>query len=159
MLQESEARYRTVIENMPGGVILFEKGRGVYVNPQMQAILGYSAEDILKIDPLSLILPEEQEYFREMMRQWSQSDNSTADQDLWMLRKDGVRRYIKARACRVNPTGQIENFYVILHDITELKEAENELKKKCIRPKRIYAKNWKKKSITRSSLHAPWCTN
>ncbi len=74
-LRESDARFRTLVSNVPGMVFtLLASGRGVptfqYVSEGCQAVLGMPAER-LQQDPkafIELILPEDRDSFRYSMR-------------------------------------------------------------------------------------------
>jgi PAS domain S-box-containing protein len=59
-LRESEARFRALIErNLDLILLLDERGAFTFASPSITAILGYTPEGILKMDPLELIHPED----------------------------------------------------------------------------------------------------
>lgn len=126
-LKESEARYRVVTENMQGGVLLFESGKGVYANQRATEILGYSREELFNMQTLDFPVPEEKERLLKIMQQTALSQAPSVDMDCWIMRKNGGRRYVRVRYSRISETGQPTRFFIILNDITELKLAEMRL--------------------------------
>ncbi len=48
-LRQSEERYRLLVERLPGIVYIDEPGaQGRYISPQIESILGYSADEWLE---------------------------------------------------------------------------------------------------------------
>lgn len=59
-LQESEARFRAIFENVAVGVAIMSLDRKVIaINPVVEEIIGYNLEELRKIDPVSLAIPED----------------------------------------------------------------------------------------------------
>ena len=58
-LEESEARYRTQVENAPEAIVVFDvdAGRFVEANDNAAQLWGYSRADFLEKDPLVLSAP------------------------------------------------------------------------------------------------------
>lgn len=50
-LQQSEQRFRDLVEYLPAGLCILQDDRLVYVNPALTAILGRSREELLALDP------------------------------------------------------------------------------------------------------------
>ncbi|GLH71775.1 hypothetical protein GETHLI_02770 [Geothrix limicola] len=68
-LQESEARFRTVVEESPVALFIHRQGRFVYLNPAATAMLRASRpEDLVGQSVLDRIHPEDLEAVRERMR-------------------------------------------------------------------------------------------
>jgi diguanylate cyclase (GGDEF)-like protein/PAS domain S-box-containing protein len=61
-LRESEARYRSLVENTPDGILIHRDGKPLFVNRAMVEITGAStASDLLSRTIWDLVLPEEKE--------------------------------------------------------------------------------------------------
>lgn len=65
-LRASEARYRSVVEGSPQGIIVQQEGRIVYANPAIARLLGYSGpNEMIGLNPFDdLITNEDIEEFR-----------------------------------------------------------------------------------------------
>ena len=64
-LRQSEARFRSLAETSAAAVFIFEGERVRYVNPALESITGYAADELLARPLSELALPEH----REMLRQ------------------------------------------------------------------------------------------
>ncbi len=58
-LRESEAKYRTLIENVQDGVFLIQDGELKFVNEAFARIPGYTVEEILRMNFGELVAPED----------------------------------------------------------------------------------------------------
>jgi PAS domain S-box-containing protein len=58
-LRRSEARYRSVIENVGVGVVVVQDGRMVFVNPSMERIVGHSTEAMMAMPFTGTIHPDD----------------------------------------------------------------------------------------------------
>jgi len=63
VLRESDNKFRTIAETAPAGIYIVEDQHFVYVNPACEKITGYSRQELLELDPLSLAHPD----YREML--------------------------------------------------------------------------------------------
>jgi PAS domain S-box-containing protein len=69
VLRESEAKFRLVAETVACGIWIHQNDRLKYFNPQVEAMTGYSAEELRSIDMWKLVHPD----FRETMQERSQA--------------------------------------------------------------------------------------
>jgi len=129
-IKESESRFRLMAENAQDLIyryLLFPQPHFEYVSPSSTKILGYTPEEHYA-DPdlrFKLAYPDDQ-YLLELMVK----GDISLDQPLTMrwVRKDGRLIWIEQRNVAV--TDEANNFIAIegiARDITELKEAENEI--------------------------------
>jgi PAS domain S-box-containing protein len=58
-LRKSEARYRSVIENVGVGVVVVQDGRMVFVNPSMERIVGHSTQALMAMPFTGTIHPDD----------------------------------------------------------------------------------------------------
>jgi diguanylate cyclase (GGDEF)-like protein/PAS domain S-box-containing protein len=129
-LTEAEARYRSLVEEIPAVVYADEGGEETtYVSPQIERILGVSAEEY-KDDPgmwMRMVHPDD----RDRVKQ--ESDAFIAGEggdlaDYRMVRPDGRVVWIRDRAYAVrDEQGRVLWEHGILFDVTELKEAEERI--------------------------------
>jgi PAS domain S-box-containing protein len=130
---EAEERYRTMVERIPAVAYTAElggEGRWTYVAPQINSILGYSAQAWeadptlwtrnLHVEDGPLIVAR-----REGMRQGE--NHITMEYRIYA--RDGRVVWIHDEAVVVNdPSGKPKELQGVLYDITERKEAEETLK-------------------------------
>jgi PAS domain S-box-containing protein len=125
-LQESEDRYRTLVEISPDAVFLHQEGNIIYANPASIGLLGASHPDeIIGKNVLEFIQPE----FRIAVRKNIEKDLSgeiTLPMELPMFRIDGTPVLVEGRGVKTTIHGK-PAIQVALTDITERKHREDEL--------------------------------
>ena len=126
-IREREERFRMMAENIHDGLIIMENDRIVFVNRRIAEITGYSFEELWKMDPFSIIDPEDQQETGRLIRKMERKDPLLTELRMWILRKDGQRRFTSARISAVQHA-DTRYAFIILTDITELKENEAALK-------------------------------
>jgi len=67
-LRESEAMFRSLVENSLVGVYIIQNGRLVYFNPRFAAIFGYSREELENVELKDTIAPASRELVMENIR-------------------------------------------------------------------------------------------
>jgi len=63
--KEAEELYRTLANSSPTGVYIIQDRKPVFVNPQFQKLTGFTENELLNIDPFSLVHPEDRELVRK----------------------------------------------------------------------------------------------
>jgi diguanylate cyclase (GGDEF)-like protein/PAS domain S-box-containing protein len=125
-LYEAEARYRSLVEQVPAVVYADQGDTTTYVSPQIEAILGVTPEAYMA-DPdmwIHMVHPDDREWVR------TQSDDFIAGRggdldDYRMVRPDGRVVWIRDRAFAYrDEDGRVVLEQGLLFDVTELKEAE-----------------------------------
>ena len=133
-IQKAEARYQTLVEQIPAVTFMasFENGLSeIYVSPHIETMLGYTAREWID-DPIlwyqRLHPDDKQRWNLEFSRTISWAEPFKADYRF--LAKDGRVVWIHGEAKVVrDATGQPSFVQGIGYDITELKEAEEILKR------------------------------
>ena len=135
-LKESEKKYRLLTENTTD--VLFIQNLDLslrYVSPSIEALSGYTAEEVLELGPKALMTPESFEKgaadFKEAFQMIQR--NPDAELPYWRyeyLRKDGVKRWgeFKAKFLR-DSKGNITCMQGVLRDVTDRKKVEDALKR------------------------------
>jgi len=132
-LQEAETKYRTLVEHMPAVVYVDmanESRNTIYINSQVQKMLGYSPEDwIAKPDLcIDIIHPEDSE------RMWKELDASEARGrfacDYRYIARDGSVVWVRDEAVLIKNEGEGASVWQgVMLDITAQKEAEEALRR------------------------------
>lgn len=128
-LYESEEKYRSLVKNVKLGIFRSTPGptgKFLEVNPAMEKITGYTREELLKINVCELFMnPEE----REPILEETAMAEGTVTKELNFKKKDGTGIVVSdTKAAVTDNTGKILYFDGILEDITQRKQAEEELR-------------------------------
>ncbi len=124
-LQDSEARYRAIITNMQGGVVLVDDtDRASFANGKAMEILGYTLEEMSAMATIDYVAPEEKERIGRVVTEWSNSAAPFVEADCWVVRKNEEKRYVHVRASHLNGDNKS---LLVLNDITARKIAEDKL--------------------------------
>lgn len=127
-LHESEENFRALAENAGDGVcILVEEGSLLYANRRMAELLGYSVEEMLRINVFDLIPPDERERIREVVKQRLAGRAAPPTHETHLVRADGEAFPVEVTGARTLWRGQLADI-VITRDITERKRAEEALR-------------------------------
>ena len=125
-LTQAEARYQSLVEQIPAVVYADDGEVTTYVSPQIRQILGVSPEEY-RADPemwLRMVHPDD----RAQVQAESEAFLAGAGGDLTdyrMVRPDGRIVWVRDRAFAFrDPEGQVIWEHGLLFDVTELKDAE-----------------------------------
>jgi PAS domain S-box-containing protein len=125
-LQESEDRYRTLVEISPDAVFLHREGTIIYANPAAFKLLGAShSNEIIGKNVLGFIHPDFHDSVRKNIEK-DLGDEITPPIELHMLRVDGTSIIVEGRGIKTNIDGK-PAVQVAIRDITERKHAEEAL--------------------------------
>ncbi|MCP4724510.1 MAG: PAS domain S-box protein, partial [bacterium] len=132
-LEKSEERYRRLAENAKDMIYRMSLPDGIYeyVSPASNDIFGYSPEEWYNSSKLiqKIIHPDWHAYFKE---QWENliADNMPPIYEFQIIHKSGETKWIHQRNVMVHDdNGQAIAIEGIVTDITERKQAEEELQK------------------------------
>ncbi len=129
-LQESEERYRQLVDMSPDAIYVHDGEHFVYINPvgatllgatQPEALVGQSIWDVIHPDDLSTV--------KARAHIVSQARQRIEQIELQLLRLDGRTVHVESRATPVRYDGQ-PAVLAMLRDITERKRAEVALAKR-----------------------------
>lgn len=125
-LQQSEARFRALVEHLPLGIVVHRDGRIIYVNPGMRCILGLSEHDAMEgTAVLDMIHPDDRENVSRRVAA-VQAGNSTAPEDRRLRRVDGSFARVEVSAIPIEIDGERVVLAMML-DIEARKRMEAQL--------------------------------
>jgi len=126
-LRESEERYRAFTEEAIVGVYIYRDGRFHFVNKEMEAITGYSKDELLKISTDELVNPKDREYLAEREKLREKGDELPARYSMRIRRKNGESAVLMVGSRPIQYDGETAYLGNCI-DITERVMAEEALK-------------------------------
>lgn len=127
-LRNSEALHRALSENASDIISRFSlQGRRLYVSPSVTDILGYQPTDLVNVDPLSRVHPDDRERFLQVRERMSQGEERI-EISYRVARANGGWAWLEARLRLVrNASGQPSEYVSHARDVTRQKETEAQL--------------------------------
>ncbi|MHA2226668.1 MAG: PAS domain S-box protein [Candidatus Hodarchaeales archaeon] len=128
-LRENEEKYRTILDNIEEGVYEVDlRGNFTFVNENISEILGYSREEITKMNYRDY---SDEETAASVFRAFNQVYSTKIPKHAFnweIIRKDKTRRYIEASISLItNSKGEPTGFRGVARDIHKRKQVEIEL--------------------------------
>jgi two-component system cell cycle sensor histidine kinase/response regulator CckA len=124
-LAESEAKYRTLVEQSLQGIVVAQglPPRLVFANPAMIRMSGYTSEELASLSLECLIHPEDRYAFFSRLEERLEGKGSAFDNECRAVRKDGKVVWIDVSSGRIQYNGQpaVQAAFI---DVTERKKAE-----------------------------------
>ena len=125
-LQESEERYRTVIEHSTDGVAMARGDEWIYVNQRVADILGFRCpEEILERPITACVSSECRAQVAEIGRRRQAGEPVPSGYEIKALRKDGTTVDIEVSATTTIYRGETVSL-AYLRDITDRRQAEKD---------------------------------
>ncbi len=129
LLQESEQRFRRIVDTVPGFVCtLTAAGEVELVNRQVLEYFGKTTEELKNWGTSNVVHPED---LPRVIDAWKRSveTGQPYDLELRQRRADGIFRWFQSRAFPARDTGgRITGWYMLLTDIDDRKRAEDAIR-------------------------------
>jgi PAS domain S-box-containing protein len=128
-LKESDERYRTLVERLPGIVYIDEPGaRARYISPQIESLLGYTAEEWLENPALWEVMlhPDDRERASLELAAGERSGRRFTSEYRLMAR-DGAVVWIRDEATPIHDAAGSLLVHGVMFDVTREREIEAEL--------------------------------
>ncbi len=128
-LEQSEAKYRELVDNIQDGIFMIQDGRFVYVNAALAEMLGYRTDEMLGAPYNAFIHPEDAERVEEYYRSRIEGKETPSEYEAELSHRDGVR--IVTAIHKVSGVSYRGKRAVqgTVKDITARKRAEQELQR------------------------------
>jgi PAS domain S-box-containing protein len=136
LLIESEERFRALHEASFGGVIIHDKGKILDCNQSLSDITGFTNEELIGMNGLKLIAPDSLDLVLKNIQ-----DGYDQQYEAKGVRKDGSMYPLAIRGKNILYKGR-EARVVEFRDISDLKQAEQILRKSEERFRQVAMTNW-----------------
>jgi chemotaxis family two-component system sensor kinase Cph1 len=124
--QKADEKHANVVENSLTGIYILQDGKVVFCNNRFAEIHGYPKEEILMVDSLELVHPEDRALVREMREKRLQGKNVPPEYEVRAVRKNGEVIWVQRRNTLMEHAGRPAILGNVL-DVTSLKKAETAL--------------------------------
>ncbi|HJV64204.1 MAG TPA: PAS domain S-box protein [Geomonas sp.] len=125
-LQQSEERYRRLVEDAPEAIFVHSAGNFLYANMEAVRLLGAkSSEELIGQPVLSFFHPDCREVIRNRMRQLESPEEVAPRMDLKLVRPDGTVIDVESAGSSIRSQG-MPAIQVVLRDITSRKKQEKD---------------------------------
>jgi PAS domain S-box-containing protein len=127
-LQESEERFRSIVENSHDGIMILDSAyRLSYANDELCRISGYSREEAIGQDFRKFLDEESKQLVAERYLQRQRGEKVPPRYEFNIIRKDGQKRRVEVSSSIIKDSaGEVKTVAQVL-DITEHKQAEQAL--------------------------------
>ena len=133
-LQATAERLGAILDRAPVGINLADhEGRFLEINPALQRITGYSAEELRGMTYYDLTHPEDRAQQQELMTAFKEGKSDHYEIEKRYIRKDGRTIWVRVAGSKVDA----DHTMGIVEDVTERKEAAAQLKATAERLKAI----------------------
>jgi PAS domain S-box-containing protein len=128
-LQESEGKYRNVVERANDGIIIIQDGLIRYANPRTAEIVGYSTAQLVDTPFTAYLEAGNVAELADRYRRRMAGERVPRVYETSIVHRDGSKLAVEINAGLVTYEGQTADL-IVLRDITERKRIEQELAEK-----------------------------
>ena len=130
-LEGSEKRFRALIEHNTDAVVLVDpRGRVLFESPAYARITGRDLHDRIGRSGFEFVHPEDLPALSRIFNELVQSPGRTAHATFRNQHNDGAWRWIESTASNLLWESAIQAVVINMHDITERKQAEENLRQR-----------------------------
>ena len=130
-LEESEKKYRELVKYAPSAIfeIDFRTRKLNTINDAMVVMSGYSRDELLSMDLLNILDEESKKIFRKRIELFLNGEKTPDQVEYKILTREGqIRHAILNMKFNLDENGRPFGAMVVGHDITDRRNAEEELK-------------------------------
>ncbi len=130
-LEEAEIKYRTLVEQSPDAICIYQNRRFVYSNERFVELFGYDHTELVDndFDYNQLVLPEDRNYLNEQLKLLVKQRSKYISFSVGGQSKSGNRLDLRISIQRFLYNGKIAH-QLVVHDISEMKRREREMSRK-----------------------------
>jgi PAS domain S-box-containing protein len=127
-LQQSEERYRRVVENVGQGMVVVQDRRFVFLNPRAEEITGYTLADVGALEFDSIIHPDDRDAVRDRHLKRLRGEPVEHTYEFRIIDKSGKVRWLEIGGALITWDGAPATL-TFFSDISRRKALEEELKR------------------------------
>ncbi|KJS16962.1 MAG: hypothetical protein VR69_07270 [Peptococcaceae bacterium BRH_c4b] len=124
-LRESEELFRTMSESSPIGIYILQDGKFYFVNPQFQRFTGYNEKELLGLNSMQIVVPEDRDRVRDCAVNMFKG-KSSLPYEYRTITKSGEIKWIMETVASIKYKGKVATLGNYM-DITGRKLAEKAL--------------------------------
>jgi len=126
-LQESEEKFRALVDSTPIAMLLYQDDRYIYANRAATTISGYSIEELGEMTAWDLVHPDHRQMIKDRVQRRQLGDATTTRYELKVATKNGEEKWVELSGASTMIGGRAAGIISVI-DITERKRAEEALK-------------------------------
>jgi PAS domain S-box-containing protein len=126
-LRESEAKYKTLVENSLDGITIIRNNRILFANTTFCKMLNYTIDELYNMPSINTMHPGEYEKALKIAERRKNMDATTIKEVFKMRTKEGEIKECETSSTLIEFEGEWASFFTS-HDITERKKNEEELR-------------------------------
>lgn len=123
MLLASEEKFRRLAETTPAAIFIYQGDKIIYCNQGLQALTGYSGNEIRGLKSWDLIHPEMRQVVRERALNRQKGMEAPSRYEVKIITKPGEEKWVDLSVGMIDLDG-IPSGMGTAHDITDRKQAE-----------------------------------
>ena len=126
-LQESEEKYRLLVENVNDGIVISQRDKFIFFNKQFSEMLGYTYDELFMKDYRDVYTGKSVEILMERKKLRDRGEYVPSRYETVFKKKNGTTIDVEANVTIIDYKGDKATF-AIIRDITKHKRAEEEKK-------------------------------
>jgi PAS domain S-box-containing protein len=126
-LQQSEEKYRNLIENIQDGVFLIQDTKFQFANEALAKMVGYTAEEIIGKDFREFVAPEDLEMVMDYDRRRYAGEDVPREYEFSAIHRAGTRIIVNINIGHINYNGRVASIGTV-KDITDRRRDEEKLR-------------------------------
>jgi len=127
-LRESEQKYSTLVEDALIGVYIIQDGKIVFANDKFVEIYGYTKDELIGMESLELIHPEDRDRVRQMRAKRLSGEKVPSEYEIRGLKNNGETIWVTRSYSLINYNGK-PAISGIVADMTKRRLVEDALRK------------------------------
>ena len=131
-LEESEEKYRTLVEHSSDGIFIYADNSFMFVNDQLCKITDYTKEELYDTSPWKIIYPNDREKVKDIDLRRKMGEDVPKAYDVRIVTRHGDIRYCEFAVTRIMYRGEEANL-VSVRNITDRKQMEDELQQSLVK--------------------------
>ncbi len=125
--KQAEELFRSLAANSPVGVYIVQKGKFVYTNQQFQHYTGYREDELLSMEAVSMVFPDDRETVRNNAIQMLKGKR-VVPYEFRIINKNGEIKWALESVASIQHQGK-QATIGSYQDITDRKRAENRIRR------------------------------